>query len=220
MTRSQIELAGVTYVVDASAARPLLDINPEHWIESNTPDDRVRLQPRKADTEAWPQLRTDQRYSVAALNWLFVRRVLPPFNHVPIPTDGNPYNVTVENTEWLSRADLARQTLQPQVDPDGGITELPSGRFRARAYVNGALRGVGTFDTREEARDARDFALAHPESMPSDKPKSRKPKETTVPASKHKATERQLLQLRTENAELKAKIDAMQRQLDLYAPAF
>lgn len=214
-----LEILGFEYLLDPTAASVLSLIPAHHW-EMNAVEGRPRLQPRAGDRELVPGLVLGRTYGLSTLAYLAVRRALPERNHVPVFADGNPLNVQMSNMTWLSRAEHAKVALQPQVDPDGGITELPSGRFRARAYVNGALRGVGSFNTREEAREARDFALAHPESMPSDKPKNRKPKEAAVPASKHKATERQLLQLRTENAQLKAKIDAMQRQLDLYAPAF
>lgn len=117
---------------------------------------------RKADEDLG--LTRGNQYSLSALVHLVLEGSLPKDKKVYLHENGNDLDWRAQNLSRVSRADVARAALKPEFDPDAGITELPSGRFRARAYIPGAgLRAVGTFDTREQARAARLAAIAHPE---------------------------------------------------------
>ncbi|WP_216319894.1 HNH endonuclease [Deinococcus aestuarii] len=189
----ELELAGRVFVFDDGVAEKLGRLSEQGWYLRSG---YVAFQPRKADAAMYPSLKRDRIVSLGAIIHLLAFGKLPAKGLVCTQKNGDDSDFRVENLEWVSRSTSAYRALDPQVNPQGGIRQLPSGRYNARAYLDGKLRSVGTFDTRELAQAARAEAIT--------KGVARTP---APPPHQKKAQPQTLDQLRGRVAELEAEVE-------------
>jgi len=161
---STLELNGTLYTLDPDVSAMFGQLSPRGWQRVG---DYLAFQPRVADTKLLPGLKPNRLVTGAALVHLIKRGQLPAKGAVA-QYAGGPEDLRIAQLTFGTRAELARKTLSPAFDEDGGITKLPSGNFSARLYVPGVgLRRVkGPFATREEAKAARLAAYEELQSNP------------------------------------------------------
>lgn len=100
----------------------------------------------------------DIKFQAHKLAWYFVHGVYPDFylDHV----NGDKTDNRIENLRESSPLINMRNRGKNKNNSTGfnGVYVAASGRFRARIKINGKLINIGTFDTAEEASEARELA--------------------------------------------------------------
>lgn len=168
-THETFTIENDAFTVDAGVAAQLAAVqgswrrnSSNHWV----------CNIRKADAAAHPHWKVQSSLSLVSM----VAHLSGLPDQKYRVRSGDPFDLTSAN---LAPLDLRH--INTKGNPDFGIQPAVGGKFRARAYVSGYQRALGTFDTIELARQARDEAIAHPERFPADRPVSRKTKQINSP---------------------------------------
>lgn len=74
--------------------------------------------------------------------------------------DGNPLNNRKDNLRLATATQNARNRKLGSDSKTGfkGVNQIPNGKYRARIWINGSNKNLGTFDIAEEAAEAYDKA--------------------------------------------------------------
>lgn len=89
-------------------------------------------------------------YSTQAVVWAWCTGTWPPDGFTVDHIDRSRTNNRFHNL----RLATPREQQQNQEKFKGGVSKLPSGRYRARIHADKKLHHLGTFDTKEEAHKA------------------------------------------------------------------